>query len=384
MAEIFSITISALSCAYFCAIVLLVLGTIRLSSSAQKMQPPSLVSIIIPARDEETTIKRCVTSLLDQDYQGEFEIIVVNDGSTDNTPQIVAKLISRDPRVSLIKMPTMEHSDSPKKAAISKAVEQARGTIILTTDADCVAGKGWLSGIIRAFQNDTHMVAGWVCSHSSDEVRFFHKVQALEFLALVGTGAGAFGLGKPLISNAANLAFRRSTFVEAGGFSAIDHYVSGDDVLLMHKFRKISSNAVRFSADTDTIIYTSPQPTLNAFLQQRRRWISKVLAIPSWRTKGTLVLAYLYYVLLLAGLALLPVHNSFLMPVAFSYSLKIFGDFLFLNQVCRIVKRKDLLRYFILAEFFQIVYVVVVGPASITRRFTWKGRAYNKSGLVKK
>ncbi len=130
----------------------------RPRSGTATLQPN--VSVVVAARDEEDTIQRCLRALLAQDYPLErFEIIVVDDGSTDRTAARIRAMASEPVRL-LSTTAACGHSGS-KKAALTLGIEAARGDIILTTDADCLVPPSWITGMVRYFEADVGLVIGF-------------------------------------------------------------------------------------------------------------------------------------------------------------------------------------------------------------------------------
>ncbi|HRP43580.1 MAG TPA: glycosyltransferase, partial [Ginsengibacter sp.] len=111
----------------------------------------TMVSVIISARNEEKRIGKCLESLALQNYPPEsFEIIVINDFSEDNTSQVVRSFSAGFPQLRLIELSDFVRKEdiwSYKKKAIETGISQAKGTLIITTDADCVMPRTWISTI---------------------------------------------------------------------------------------------------------------------------------------------------------------------------------------------------------------------------------------------
>lgn len=340
------------------------------------------VSVIVPARNEENHIVACLESLLQQTYPNElYEIIVVDDHSTDRTAEIVKEFVERYPtRLRLVR-----HHDEPttqayKKTAIERGIALAPNEIIATTDADCIVQPTWLEGIMRHFTPEVGMVSGYILFHPNYEKNWFQKVQALEFLALTTVGAGAIGQKNPIISNGANLAYRRDAFREVGGFKDIDHLPSGDDDLLMQKIHRLTNWQIRFAIEAETINFTYPCPNLRTFMHQRTRWASKSA---HYHYKPSLVLfliaVYLLYFYIFVGLPLSLFVSSFALWPWLILMGKAGIDFLITARGCALTRRRSLLRYFPLAEILQIPYILWVGVAGLVGNYEWKDRKIKNS-----
>lgn len=164
-----------------------------------------MITIVVPACNEEGYIISCLESLKNQDYSGAFEVIVVDNNSQDNTARI-----ARDMGAVLVFCPWKGVSLARQAGA-----EAARGDIIVQADADTVYPPNWLSRIRRQF--DSHpgavAVAGTFTYRSPPWWAIF------EYLLRVVFGwLSALFFGKPYIVSGANFAFYKESFVKIGGY----------------------------------------------------------------------------------------------------------------------------------------------------------------------
>lgn len=336
------------------------------------------VSIVIPARNEEKNIGALFNDINEQQYpQSWTEIIIVDDGSADSTVEVVRqwhqeKLIE----MKLIQLQEQVTNHSPKKRALSEGINYASGDLIITTDADCRVGKGWLSTIVSHYlKTKARMLSGPV--RLSPLKSFFSKIQALEFSSLVGSGAGAIGRGKPLMCNGANLAFEKEAFDEVGGYAGNETYASGDDVFLMLKMKETyGSGAISFVKDAEAIVDTPPKAGWKEFINQRTRWASKAKAYKNLFSLFASGVVFLFaVVLLLATLGFLTGTVSTESFLAL-WALKLFSDFIFLARINRFLNQSFLMRYYFPAQLFVVVYTIIAGFLGNFGSFSWKGRSY--------
>jgi cellulose synthase/poly-beta-1,6-N-acetylglucosamine synthase-like glycosyltransferase len=350
-------------------------------------QTPVKITVIIPARNEETNIKQCLDTVINQTYTvSPYEVIVVDDFSTDATAAIVK---SYREKVKLISL--KDHLDSPinsyKKRAIEIAIAQSTGDIIVITDGDCIVPTTWLQNIASCFSNKdqtdpTVFVVAPVAF--AVENKFIHIFQSLDFMTLQGiTGASVY---KKIHSmcNGANLAYSKKVFYEVNGFEGIDNIASGDDMLLMHKIFKRYPNGIRFLKSTQAIVSTKPMDTVKAFFHQRIRWASKADKYDDKRIFFVLMLVYFFNVLLV----ILPVLGLFrdIQFSTFNFQLSLFDFWLillvcktiielfFLYPVAKFFSKQQLLFYFPIAQPFHILYTIVAGWLGKFGNYQWKGR----------
>jgi cellulose synthase/poly-beta-1,6-N-acetylglucosamine synthase-like glycosyltransferase len=338
------------------------------------------VSVIIAARNEEYTISSCLRALVNQSYPtANMEILVVDDASEDSTAEHIKRFCEQYAFIKHLSL-SGKNGEYGKKKAMQKAIAQASGEVILTTDADCIMGMDWLR-IMVSFYNKTkaELVAGPVCFNKEKSI--FEKMQSLEFMALLASGGGALYFNKAILCNGANLLYTRKAFLQVNGFTGIDANPSGDDVLLMYKINKQFPGQLKFLKNEDAIVYTKAKQTLAAFMQQRKRWASKKFSAMNAETKSISLLVYTFN-LLLAALPLMamlvPHHLICSLPFYKIWLLilliKCVIDFLLLFLAASFFNKRKGLIFFIPEQLLYIPYVVITGIAGLLGTYDWKGR----------
>jgi cellulose synthase/poly-beta-1,6-N-acetylglucosamine synthase-like glycosyltransferase len=338
----------------------------------------TFVSVIIAARNEEANIENTLNDLITQHYPSHlFEIIVVDDNSTDNTPALIADIIKQQQSkfsIRLLEPDTTERFH--KKAAISKAIQAANGKLVITTDADCRRSTLWLPSIVSYFEkHDADMLCAPVAFYH--EKNFFQRIQSLEFCGLIAIAAGSIANRKPMLCNGANLAFTKSVFEKVNGYSSAKGYATGDDTELLQKVAAMNAAGIHFLKSREATVYTRPASSLPELLQQRKRWASK---IPLHMSRFTLLNAgiafFLHLTLLLtflASLALPSLIYSFLIAIL----IKTFSEFILLFSATRFLQKQNLLWLLLPAEFLYIFYILIVGILAPFSPYRWKGRVVN-------
>lgn len=372
--EILNVTnyISAfLTLLYVLVLLYLVRGWRQLRSYQPNLKSGKTpISIIVAARNEEENIAKTIEDILAQDYDAALmEVIFIDDHSTDQT----AAIISRYPRVKLISLQDKITINSYKKKAIETAIGGASGTLIITTDADCRMGPNWLKTIVSYYEeNDYKMISSPVLYDS--EQNFFERIQSLEFMCLIGLGASTIGNNKPSTCNGANLTYERAAFYEVGGFKGIDDLASGDDELLLHKMAARYDNKIGFLKNYDAVVFTQAKPNLSEFIQQRKRWASKSTR---YKNKSIIVLGVFVWLFnlsivlnLLTGLFI----AAFFKVALIQLFLKITVEFIFLWDVTKFAKRRELLPILPILNLMHIIYIIYIGVAGNSGKYNWKGR----------
>jgi cellulose synthase/poly-beta-1,6-N-acetylglucosamine synthase-like glycosyltransferase len=349
----------------------------------------TFISVIIPARNEETNIRACLDSLLAQSYgQQLFEVLVVDDHSTDNTASIILSYASQNIKLIMLKdFIDPGAINAYKKKAIEIAIQQSTGELIVTTDADCIVPPNWLQTIAAFYEEKKPsfivMPVAINCSN-----RFIEMFQAVDFMTLQGITGASVHKKFHSMCNGANLAYTKKAFNEVNGFAGIDNIASGDDMLLMHKIYRQHPEGVLFLRSKEVIVQTQPVKNIKEFFNQRIRWASKADKYDDKRIFAVLLLVYLVNCLLL----LLPVVALFnniqfaitLYPVALVFSLlelwfvlfviKTVTELLFLYPVATFFNKQSLLWWFPVMQPFHIVYTVIAGWLGKFGSYKWKDR----------
>ena len=345
------------------------------------------VSVVVAARNEEYNIAKCLNSLLQQDYPKErYEIIIIDDHSTDNTAQIIRGYHSQNPQtVKLIEL-----TDSQgKKSAINEGLKVASGSVIAHTDADCVVPVSWISSIMKTIErNDALFVTGSVMFYR--EKGLFNAFQCIEFNSLIASTAAAISIGKPIMCNGANMAYRANILVQEKGVCNDDYIkirlASGDDVFKMLMVKKrFGPEHIAFIKEPAAVVYTNAMRTLKAFLDQRVRWISKRNAFKDKDVIYTALTMLTTNLLILITAAiclvslLIDQRNQLTSIELFAllaggFALKSILDYILLHKYTKVFGQQKLLRYLPLMEIFVMVYTVVVGLLSAVTGYDWKGR----------
>ncbi|MEJ2618275.1 MAG: glycosyltransferase family 2 protein, partial [Ignavibacteriaceae bacterium] len=252
-------------------------------------------------------------------------------------------------------------------------IENSRGEIIVTTDADCFHSPDWLVSLLSAVDDRTAFISGPV--EFINEKKIFAELQQIEFAGLILTGAGLIQIKQPVICNAANIAYRKSVFESLNGFQEHLHVSSGDDGFLIQKIHKNGKYRVKFCLNKDAIVKTKSADSIKQFYQQRKRWASKSIFYSDKKLIIKLILIFFFYLgLVIQFLLGLLVSKIFFFLLFDSLFIKFLLEFLILKMGNKILFPGLKLRYFLLAELLQIPYILFSGIAGLFGNFTWKER----------
>jgi len=358
------------------------------------------ISVLVPARNEEANIAACIASLAQQSYPRHlYEVIVIDDHSTDRTSEIVCELHYPELALQCLRLtetPQDQAVLAHKKWAIETGIRKATGELIVTTDADCLFHPGWLTTIAAFYEeknakfiaapvriggttdsgrtgdNGDHSSPGW------DHHSLLAIFQTLDFITLQGITGAAVSKRFHSMCNGANLAYARSAFYEVEGFKGIDSLPSGDDMLLMHKIYRRYPDRVFFLKSPKAIVTTRPETCWQGFFNQRIRWASKADRYDDKRIYGVLLLVYM----LNALFAVLPIaafwNRWWLWLLLLGLFVKTMLEYPFVRAVATFFDQRSLMVYFPLLQPLHIFYTIVIGWLGKFGSYRWKDRKISK------
>jgi len=417
MSQVFIIFTLALAIIYAAVLIIFWIGLLKLrkSKGTQKkigdnnIKRIPFVSVVVAARNEEETLPECLDSLLSQSYPDDrYEIIMVDDRSTDDTPAIAQSYADANTKLKVLFVvesrgeSDVEKKDSEesgleqltgKQVALDLGVSASNGEVILNTDADCIVPPEWIENIVAAFGPEVGVVAGfsilkenWQVEprHSnrllaglSNSLRFlFFKLQSLELLSIFSASAGGMSLGWALACTGNNISYRRQVYEELGGFSALG-YTLADDNTFIQWVNRHSNWQIRPVCNAKTTVLTRPMDTVKKFIRQRVRWASSGLS-DRFSLLFVHAAVYAFYFFLPIAVLLAAFGFSSWTPAIVILTLKLVSEFLVVSAGLKLFGRIDLLKYFLLLEPFQLLYILVCGICGLSGKGIWKGRQYGQ------
>jgi len=333
----------------------------------------SSFSIIIPVRNEEENIPSVLHDLQNQTMdKSKFEVIIVDDFSTDDTSKILQN-IAKSSDLNLKILHLSDPQVHGKKNALTRGIAEAGNEIILTTDADCRLGERWIESYIYAFTPETQIVAGPVALEGDG---LFSDMQRTEFAGLIGFGGVTLASDNPSMCSGANLAFKKEAFEEVGGYQGNIEIPSGDDEFLLYDIMNKYPKSGRFLKSEYGTVRTRTQPTFKSFRNQRSRWISKWKHNKNWKLRLIAVLIFTDYLLFLLAIAgTIFGHFTFAFLVAI-FAVRLAANYSLLKQVSNFLNHSNVFGPLLLLQLFYPVHVLVMGIGSLFGKYTWKGRSY--------
>ena len=236
--------------------------------SFQTEQPP--VSVIICAKDESENLRQFLPFVLQQEYP-DFEVIVINDGSTDDTENLLNDLSVEYSNLRTTFVPVGANNVSTKKLGLTLGVKAAKNDLLLFTDADCMPeDKCWIARMVRNFTPETEFILGY--GAYIEKKGLLNKLITYDTLFIALQYLGMAAARKPYMGVGRNLAYRKETFFAQKGFAATLGLSSGDDDLMVNKAS--NSRNTRVEISPDSITWSEPNATLRGWLYQKQRHLS--------------------------------------------------------------------------------------------------------------
>ena len=336
---------------YFFLFLRIYKGLRKLKTFTPGNDGDQFISIIIACRNEQVNLPRILNNLHRQSYpSGLFEVIVVDDNSTDDTFSIGSSFDG------IKNISVLKNNGAGKKAALVTGIKAARGSLIVTTDADCTMEEGWL-GTISSFSSmsGSDLI---VCPVMLDDSQGpFGRFAELEFLGLQGVTAGTLANGSGIMCNGANLAFRRETFL-SNISNLHPEIASGDDIFLLHSTKKNRGSKIEWLEAMESCVKTSSPLSAGMFFKQRGRWISKATAYNDRDSIITAIVTFVTILLLIISPAFAFFDFTYIYMYIVALILKSVPDYLILKRTTERYGKQKLMSWFIPSQIIYPLYVL--------------------------
>ena len=356
---------------YNVSIIVLYVGFKHVKQSVSfGLKPKIKFTVVVPFRNEAENLPILLSSFSALNYpQDLLEVILIDDDSDE-----VFQVPNLGIQVFVVK--NNRTSNSPKKDAITTAMQRVTSDWVITTDADCVVPENWLLAYDNYIQqNQVEMVAGAVTYQIQDS--FLHHFQQLDLASLQGATIGSFGLNKGFMCNGANFAYTKNFFQELNGFEGNDTIASGDDVFLLQKAFAYSPAKVHYLKSKEAIVTTQPVNHWKGLFYQRVRWASKA---GSYQSQFGVFLGFVVFFGNLS--VLLGILFCGFNCISFRYFVllvlsKVLVDSVLIYKTNRFLTQNKI-RYLMLSSLFYPFFSTAVALYSLFGKYEWKGRTFKK------
>jgi glycosyltransferase involved in cell wall biosynthesis len=241
-------------------------------AKAQKITPKRIpISVIVCAKNEEENVAQFIPLLAEQNYP-DFEIVLIDDASSDGTLAVFEDLEKQYPNIRLVKVENNEAFWGNKKYALTLGIKAAKKEYLLFTDADCYpTSKDWLTAMSTQFTMHKTIVLGYG-AHEKIANSFLNKIIRFETLLTAIQYFSWAKLGHPYMGVGRNMAYKKEEFFNVNGF--IDHIQvrSGDDDLFINQAANAKNTTIAYTPESFT--YSRPKTTFKDWFRQKRRHIA--------------------------------------------------------------------------------------------------------------
>lgn len=305
-----------------------------LKKEAKTSVPAVPVSVIVCAQDEEQNLRELIPLLLEQDHP-QFEIIIVEDRSNDNSFEYLLEESGKNPQLKIVRVDHKPDHVNGKKYGLTLGIRAAKFEWILFTDADCrPSGRQWITNMTQEASSDTQFVLGFsaykkLAGFLNSFIRFETLLTGIQYIAYAL-------LGKPYMGVGRNLAYRKSLFLSSKGFHPYMDTTGGDDDLF------VNQHATKLNTKTSigmgSLVYSSPELSWHGFYIQKLRHLSVgkhyrgsdkfllgVFSV-SWILTSLVVLPAMYFTPFFYPILVVLVVRWLMMIAVFHHASKKLGD----------------------------------------------------------
>jgi biofilm PGA synthesis N-glycosyltransferase PgaC len=330
------------------------------------MQPP--VSVVICAKNEALKLHKGIPLFFQQDYP-QYQIVVVNDCSVDESSDILEEFQKKYPNLHVVELNEDDIKAHDKKLALTLGIKGAKYEHLLLTDADCIPGDNrWIASMARNFNNEKEVVIGYGPYKKTSGIlnklirfdTFFIGVQYLSFALASKT---YMGIGR-------NLAYTKTLFFRNKGFASQYHIQSGDDDLFINKVATKQNTVVELHQSSFT--YSDPKTSFSAWIKQKRRHLTTAKYYKSWHKFMLGLGSFTQYLFFISFAALMfsSVDPAFVLAI---FGLRLVTQILVLRRSMILMKETDLLLFSLFFEILLLVfYPIVYISNAFVKKHKWK------------
>ena len=324
----------------------------RMVSPAIDELPP--VSVVICAKNEAENLKKFLPSILEQDYP-DFEVVVVNDASTDDTEIVLGEYKAKYPRLRVTFLSEDKKFSHGKKLALTIGIKASKNEFLLFTDADCYAPhKLWIRSMAQNYDDSTELLLGYGGYVSEKKllnniIRYDTFFIGMQYLGFARAGIPYMGVGR-------NLSYRKNIFFRQKGFASHSFLRSGDDDLFVNEVATGKNTRVEYSLSSQT--RSIPENSWKSWAKQKNRHITTSRYYRASH-KVLLFLEPFSRLLMYGGLIWIIVINYYIYHALIALSVRIISQLFIIKYSMRRLNEKNLLLTSLMYDIFlPFIYLV--------------------------
>ncbi len=317
------------------------------------------VSVIVCAKNEAENLKVLIPKLIDQRYP-DFEIILINDRSYDETANIYEEFALKHSFIKIVTIDAAEYFYGNKKYALTLGIKAAKNDCLLFTDADCIPKSNlWIQKMVNQFRENTQIVLGYgPYKHISNSfinklIRYETLMTAIQYFSFSKIGIPYMGVGR-------NLMYSKDLFLKNKGFNQHIKIMSGDDDLLINRIASSSNTAICF--DHNTFMESKSKTSIKEFITQKRRHISTA---KYYKKKHQFILGlYAFnrlFFWIAFSLSFILINNSFYLAILYTLTgLKIISEYLVIGISASKLKEKRIIPFIPFLDLFLLLFQLYI------------------------
>ena len=333
------------------------------------------VSVVICAKNEDHNLPEYLPLILSQDYP-DYEVVVVDDCSSDNTPDVLREFEKKHKHLKVITVKEDKKHHHGKKFAVMVGIKGAKNEHLLFTDGDCVpTDNQWIKKMMRQFSANTEIVLGY--SQYEKKPGFLNKLIrfdtfhiAMQYLSFAKAGSPYMGVGR-------NLAYKKSLFFKHKGFATHYHIESGDDDLFINQAATRTNTKVELNPESFTV--SRVKNTWRGWVEQKRRHLTTwtEYKLSDKILLGIYPFAQIFFWILFFDLLLISYMKGFPRPDIYIllslFAFRILVHLVVFKFAMDKLKEKDLLLISLAAELYLLVFYPALTISNrLFRRQKWK------------
>ena len=325
------------------------------------------VSVLVCAKNEAENLKEHIPLWLDQAYD-DFELVLINDASSDDTLDVMEQFAETDPRIAVVDVESNETFWGSKKYALTLGIKKVKHKRLLFTDADCKpASKHWIEQMVSQMDEQKQIILGYGAYKKEPGllnaiIRFETLLTATQYFSYAMAGNPYMGVGR-------NIAYTSNIFFEKGGFTSHMNVQSGDDDLFVNKAATASNTALQFHPESFT--YSIPKKTFRDWLLQKKRHTTTA---NFYKPKHKLLLSA-FYIFNLAFwiIAAIGCFSSYWKYVVLLMAFRFLIEMLILGKAASKLKDQRLILFIPILELFLVFLQLLIFRSSRTASHSsWK------------
>lgn len=353
-------------CFLYFALLIIVIFKWNQESQIEKSNSVPGVSVIIPFRNEENNLTNTLACLVKQKSKVPFEIILINDHSTDNSLLVAKDFAARFPQIVVLNL----IENNGKKSALALGISNANNDWILQTDADCEMSENWLQSMCNEISDNKVLLLGPVVAKDNNKKwDWFNQIECLVLQSITAVSAQ---FNQALLSNGANLLYKKTDYLAYVKSGLGQDFASGDDYFLMQFIQQNYKGGIKYVKNREAIVCTTFPSNWNDMIQQRSRWAKKSIGSSGISSFFLLLLVGIHFVfpfLIVASLF----NISILHDAIPFFILKTSIEFILIYYVDQFFNTKKQNKILLFAIFYPLFLFQIV-LSFRNKNNTWKER----------